>query len=295
MFAITGFYHRYFSHRSYKTSRAGQLVFAVVGATAVQRGPLWWASHHRLHHQRSDEPADVHSPAQHGFIWSHIGWITSESNFRSEFGVVRDLAKFPELMFLDRFDSLVPILLGFAMFGLGAVLQRHAPGLHTTGAQMLIWGFFISTVVLAHGTFTINSLAHVFGRRRYETNDDSRNSFALAMVTLGEGWHNNHHHFPAAARNGFFWWEVDITYYTLKLLEACGIIWDLRQVPPELLDESLLDNSRVAKTPAIVAASAVAATDGRRETPDERRIMPRLPELTPRSTGVALTEPEPAP
>ncbi len=258
MFAITGFYHRYFSHRSFKTSRAGQFVFAVIGATAVQRGALWWASHHRLHHQRSDEPDDVHSPRQNGFIWSHIGWITSEANFRSELGVVRDLAKFPELMFLDRFDVLVPTLLGFALFGLGAFLQHHAPGLHTTGAQMLIWGFFISTVVLAHGTFTINSLAHVFGRRRYETNDDSRNSFTLAMVTLGEGWHNNHHHFPAAARNGFFWWEIDITYYTLKLLEACGIVWDLRQVPPELMDESLLDQSRVngPRIDTIPAASA---------------------------------------
>ena len=146
-------------------------------------------------------------------------------------------------------------MLGFALFGLGALLQRHAPGLHTTGAQMLIWGFFISTVVLGHGTFTINSLAHVFGRRRYQTNDDSRNSFALAMVTLGEGWHNNHHHFPAAARNGFFWWEIDITYYTLKLLEACGIIWDLRQVPPELLDESLLDKSRTPATVALAPAT----------------------------------------
>jgi len=250
MFAITGFYHRYFSHRSFKTSRAGQFAFAVIGATAVQRGALWWASHHRLHHQRSDEPDDVHSPRQHGFIWSHIGWITSEANFRSEFRVVRDLAKFPELMFLDRFDALVPILLGFSMYGLGAFLQHHAPGLHTTGGQMLIWGFFISTVALGHGTFTINSLAHVFGRRRYETNDDSRNSFALAMVTLGEGWHNNHHHYPAAARNGFFWWEIDITYYMLKVLEACGIIWDLRQVPPELLEEHLLDRSRTEKANA---------------------------------------------
>ena len=171
---------------------------------------------------------------------------------------MRDLAKFPELMFLDRFDVLVPTILGFALFGLGAFLQRHAPGLHTTGAQMLIWGFFISTVVLAHGTFTINSLAHVFGRRRYETNDDSRNSFTLAMVTLGEGWHNNHHHYPAAARNGFFWWEIDITYYTLKLLEACGIIWDLRQVPPELLEEHLLE-PRVAKSRIEIARVAAAS------------------------------------
>ena len=186
---------------------------------------------------------------------------------------MRDLAKFPELMFLDRFDVLVPTILGFALFGLGAFLQRHAPGLHTTGAQMLVWGFFISTVVLAHGTFTINSLAHVFGRRRYETNDDSRNSFTLAMVTLGEGWHNNHHHFPAAARNGFFWWEIDITYYTLKLLEACGIIWDLRQVPPGAArgrpDRG--EAARVAEAPRIAYA--------RESIEAGRRIIPSLPEL----------------
>jgi stearoyl-CoA desaturase (delta-9 desaturase) len=160
---------------------------------------------------------------------------------------------------------------------------------------MLIWGFFISSVVLAHGTFTINSLAHVFGRRRYETGDDSRNSFALAMVTLGEGWHNNHHHYPAAARNGFFWWEIDITYYLLKMLEAAGIIWELRQVPPELLDESLLDEARTAKAPALSAASAPSAADARPDTDDGRRIIPQLPELPPHSAPVAVTEPEPAP
>jgi stearoyl-CoA desaturase (delta-9 desaturase) len=132
-------------------------------------------------------------------------------------------------------------VLGFALFGLGAFFQHEAPALHTTGAQMLIWGFFVSTVVLAHGTFTINSLAHVIGRRRYETGDDSRNSFTLAMVTLGEGWHNNHHHYPAAARNGFFWWEIDFTYYGLKMLEAFGVIWDLRKVPEQLLDENRVD------------------------------------------------------
>ncbi|MGC1191850.1 MAG: acyl-CoA desaturase, partial [Candidatus Binatus sp.] len=174
--------------------------------------------------------------------------------------------------------------------GLGAFLQRYAPGLHTTGAQMLIWGFFISTVVLAHGTFTINSLAHVFGRRRYETNDDSRNSFTLAMVTLGEGWHNNHHHFPAAARNGFFWWEIDITYYTLKLLEACGIIWDLRQVPPELLDEDRIAAKPRATAPSITPAMAYA----REGLEAGRRIIPSIPELAPHSAGVSVSDPEPA-
>jgi stearoyl-CoA desaturase (delta-9 desaturase) len=253
MFAITGFYHRYFSHRSFRTSRAAQFGFALLGSTCVQRGPLWWASHHRMHHQRSDEPGDVHSPRQQGFIWSHMGWITSEANFGTDFKIVHDLAGFPELRFLDRFDVLVPVATGFAMFGLGAALARLWPGLGTSGGQMLIWGFFISTVALLHGTFTINSLAHVFGRRRYETGDDSRNSFALALITLGEGWHNNHHHYPAAVRQGFFWWEIDLTYYALKALEAVGIIWDLRPVP-----EHALYSRRVTATPKALAAVRAA-------------------------------------
>lgn len=250
MFAITGLYHRYFSHRSFRTSRAAQLGFALLGATCAQRGPLWWASHHRMHHQRSDEPPDVHSPRRQGFIWSHMGWITSEANFGTNLRIVHDLAGFPELRFLDRFDVLIPVATGFAMFGLGAMLEYLWPALHTSGAQMLIWGFFISTVVLLHGTFTINSLAHAFGRRRYETGDDSRNSLALALLTLGEGWHNNHHHYPAAARQGFFWWEIDITFYVLKALEAVGIIWDLRPVP-----EHVLYSRRIAAPHKAIAAA----------------------------------------
>jgi stearoyl-CoA desaturase (delta-9 desaturase) len=242
-FAITGFYHRYFSHRTFKTTRAAQLIFAIVGNSSVQRGPLWWASHHRLHHQRSDQPGDVHSPIQHGFLWSHIGWITSDANFATHWPVVRDFARFPELRFLDRFDTLVPIATGFAMFGLGAVLAHFFPGLRTSGAQMLIWGFFISTVALAHVTFTINSLAHVFGWRRYETGDTSKNSFALALVTLGEGWHNNHHHYPASVRQGFYWWEIDITYYLLKLMSLLGIVWDLRPVPAHIIVAGRLDHA----------------------------------------------------
>ncbi|HUY27915.1 MAG TPA: acyl-CoA desaturase [Candidatus Binataceae bacterium] len=265
MFAITGFYHRYFSHRSFRTSRAAQFGFALLGATCVQRGPLWWASHHRMHHQRSDEPGDVHSPRQQGFIWSHMGWITSEANFGTDLKIVHDLAGYPELRFLDRFDVLVPIITGFAMFGLGAMLEYLWPGLHTSGAQMLIWGFFISSVALLHGTFTINSLAHVFGRRRYETGDDSRNSFALALLTLGEGWHNNHHHYPAAVRQGFFWWEIDITYYALRALAAVGIIWDLRPVP-----EHVLYSRRVA-APHQAAAAARPARQGDALTAARRR------------------------
>jgi len=231
MFAITGFYHRYFSHRTFKTSRAGQFVFGLLGASAVQRGPVWWAAHHRHHHANSDRAEDVHSPSQHGFWRSHMGWFLTIKGFAPDFQLVRDLMKFPELRWLDRFDVVVPTLLGVSMFLLGVILHNVAPQLGTTGWQMLVWGFVISTVVCWHGTYTINSLSHVFGRQRYRTGDTSRNNWLLAILTLGEGWHNNHHYYPNTVRQGFYWWEYDITFYILKLLSWCGIIWDLKPVP----------------------------------------------------------------
>jgi stearoyl-CoA desaturase (Delta-9 desaturase) len=231
MFAITGFYHRYFSHRSFKTTRAGQFIFGLLGASAVQRGPIWWAAHHRHHHVHSDKVDDVHSPGQHGFLWSHMGWFLSHKHFTADLSRVKDLLKYPELRFLDRFDIVVPTLLGTGVFLIGVLLKHVAPGLHTTGWQMLIWGFFMSTVLLYHGTYTINSLSHVFGRQRYKTGDSSRNNPWLALITLGEGWHNNHHHYPASTRQGFYWWEFDITYYTLKFMSFFGLIWDLKPVP----------------------------------------------------------------
>jgi stearoyl-CoA desaturase (delta-9 desaturase) len=230
MFAITGFYHRYFSHRSFETSRWAQFLFAVWGNSAVQKGPLWWAAHHRHHHRHSDKETDVHSPHTSGFFWSHIGWITCKGNFTTNLKAVPDLAKFPELRFLDRFETTVPILLAISLFGLGSLLQILAPQLETTGPQLLIWGFFISTIVLFHGTCTINSLAHLMGRKRYRTSDESRNSLFLALITLGEGWHNNHHHFSASVRQGFYWWEIDITYYVLYLFSRIGLIWNLTPV-----------------------------------------------------------------
>ncbi len=238
MFAITGFYHRYFSHRSFKTSRAGQLLFGILGASAVQRGPIWWAAHHRHHHAFSDKPSDVHSPRQQGFFWSHMGWFLSGKHFAPDLNRVKDLMKYPELRFLDRFDIFVPFMLGLAVFLFGVLLESVAPELRTNGAQMLVWGFFVSTVLTYHGTYTINSLSHVFGRQRYKTNDDSRNNPWLAMLTLGEGWHNNHHHYPSSVRQGFYWWEVDITFYLLKLLSFTGLIWDLNPVPATIRDSS---------------------------------------------------------
>jgi stearoyl-CoA desaturase (delta-9 desaturase) len=231
MFAITGFYHRYFSHRTFKTSRVGQFIFGLLGTSAVQRGPIWWAAHHRHHHVHSDKPQDLHSPLQHGFCWSHMGWFMSHRHFTADLTRVKDLLKYPELRLLDRFDFVVPTVLGAGVLSLGVMLQHAAPGLGTDGWQMLVWGFFISTVAVYHGTYTINSLSHVFGRQRYKTGDMSRNNPWLAIITLGEGWHNNHHHYPASVRQGFYWWEFDITYYVLKMMSFTGLIWDLKPVP----------------------------------------------------------------
>ena len=234
MFAITGFYHRYFSHKAFKTGRFWQFIFAVMGNSAVQRGPLWWAGHHRHHHRFADTHKDRHSPSQHGFWWSHMGWLTSKANFATPYKYVKEWAHFPELVWLNRFDTVVPFMLALGLFLFGALLERVAPELGTSGGQMLVWGFFISTVALFHGTCTINSLDHMFGTRRFETKDTSRNNALLAILTLGEGWHNNHHHYAVSARQGFRWWEIDITYMLLKLMAWVGIVRDLRLLPKKL-------------------------------------------------------------
>lgn len=233
MFAITGFYHRYFSHRAFKTSRSMQFIFSLLGTSAAQRGPLWWSAHHRYHHKHSDQPQDKHSPQQHGFLWSHFGWFTDNDNFKTDNKLITDLLKYPELSFINRYDALVPLIYAGMMFLLGVILQHF--GYATSGWQILIWGYFISTVILYHVTFSINSLAHVYGKRRFATSDHSRNNWWLAIITFGEGWHNNHHYWPSSARQGFHWSEVDITFYGLKVLEKLGLIWDLRVPPQEVL------------------------------------------------------------
>ena len=238
MFAVTGIYHRYFSHKTYSTSRVGQFLLALWGGTTVQRGALWWAYHHRHHHQHSDDPEDAHSPHVHGFWWSHIGWITSRRNFPTDYSTIKDLARYPELVWLNRFDTAVPLLFALAVFCAGGLVAVHAPGLGTNGWQLLVWGFFISTTALIHGTACINSLALLMGRRRFATSDDSRNSFILALITLGEGWHNNHHRYQSSTRNGFYWWEIDITYYGLKALSWTGFIWGLKAVPKSVMEEA---------------------------------------------------------
>ena len=241
VFAITAFYHRYFSHRTFRTSRLFQFVMAALGNLAVQRGPIWWAAHHRHHHRHAEEPDDLHSPTQHGFWRSHMFWFMTGAGFRTQTRYVRDWLQYPELRWLDRFDWALPVVLVAALALLGAVLETSAPGLGTNAAQMVVWGFVISTLAVYHATYTINSLAHRWGRRRFATRDDSRNNWLLALITLGEGWHNNHHHYPASARQGFYWWEIDLTYYGLLLLAAVGLVHDLRPVPHHVLARNRVD------------------------------------------------------
>jgi len=225
MFFVTAGYHRYFSHRSFKTSRVFQFILAFMAMTSSQKGVLWWAAHHRHHHRFSDTDEDLHSPTKFGFWWAHVGWILSDRYDDTEVDLIRDFYKFPELRWLNRWWMVPPAALAGALFLLG-------------GWGALAWGFFVRTVLLWHGSFTVNSLAHLIGRRRYTTTDTSRNSWFLALLTLGEGWHNNHHHYMASARQGFFWWEYDPTYYGLKILSWMRIVWDLRSVPPAILQPS---------------------------------------------------------
>ncbi|AHK15098.1 acyl-CoA desaturase [Thalassolituus oleivorans] len=243
LFAITAFYHRYFSHRSYKTSRPAQFIFALLGNMSAQRGPLWWAAHHRAHHQHADTDDDLHSPVKRGFWWSHAGWFTCDASFKTQMHRINDFAKYPELRWLDRYDIFAPMLLLALLFVAGELLAAFAPALETNGLQLIVWGFVISTVILFHSTVTINSLGHIWGKKRFNNKDESRNNAILALLTLGEGWHNNHHRWAVSARQGFYWYEIDITYGILKVMSWMGIVWDLSPVPAHVLEEGRRANN----------------------------------------------------
>lgn len=219
IFAIGAGYHRLFSHRAYSTSRAFQFVLAVLAQSTAQKSVLWWAAKHRHHHLHSDTELDVHSPRHRGFLYSHLGWIFAKEHDTFDEEKVADLMRYPELRWLHKLELLPAI----ALAGLCYLIA---------GWSGLFVGFFWSTVLVYHATFCINSLAHVRGKKRYVTGDDSRNNWLLAVFTMGEGWHNNHHAFQSSVRQGFRWWEIDPTYYLLKALSWTGVVWGLR-MPPE--------------------------------------------------------------
>jgi stearoyl-CoA desaturase (delta-9 desaturase) len=227
MFGVTAGYHRYFAHRTYKTSRLGQFVLAWLGCSCLQRGPLWWTSRHRDHHRHSDTPADPHSPHETTFWWSHVGWILSTEHQDTAWDQIREWSVYPELRWLDRNHWVPGLVLAVLCWLIG-------------GWTGLVWGFLVSTILVYHAVFTINSLSHLFGSRRYATCDESRNNLFLALITLGEGWHNNHHHYQSSANQGFFWWEIDISFSILRLLKCLGLVWDLRMPDTRALEHRLL-------------------------------------------------------
>lgn len=243
MFGITAGFHRYFSHRSFKTSRGFQFFLAFLGQSSAQRGVLWWASKHRHHHKYSDTEEDAHSPVKHGFWYSHVLWIFSKQGRAPNYDLMKDFRKYPELVWLDKWERLPPFVLGVLVWAI-------------FGWSGLVVGFFLSTVLLFHGTFTINSLSHVFGKQPYVTGDNSRNNLFLAIITLGEGWHNNHHHFPSATPQGFHWWQIDVTYYILKVLSIFRVVWDLRLPPAHVVEgTSKLRGATIEKAAQQLASS----------------------------------------
>ena len=237
MVGVTAGYHRYFSHRTYKTSRWFQFVIAFLAQCSAQKGALWWASHHRHHHKFSDTEDDVHSPSLRGFWWSQVGWIICDKYAPTNWKYIQDFAKYPELRWLNKYYLVPPIIYAVAIFAIW-------------GWAGLFWGFFFSTILLYHGTFSINTLTHMFGRVRYKSGDESKNSMILALITCGEGWHNNHHYYQATANQGWFWWEIDFSYYTLRLLALFGLVWDLRLPPAKVKANTIEAQKAKAKTAA---------------------------------------------
>ncbi len=239
MFGLTAGYHRYFSHRSFSTSRPFQFFLALLGASSLQKDPMWWAAHHRHHHRFADTELDSHPPGIRGFFWSHMGWFMCKKNAELKpDALVPDLALYPELVFLNRHQKLPALAMLGLLFLTGWIIEAGFPSLQTSMMQVVVWGFFISTVFLHHVTFCVNSVSHLFGFRRFETRDDSRNNPLVAFLTMGEGWHNNHHRYPSSERQGYYWWEIDMTHWILKGLEKLGLVWDLRSPPAHIYEEA---------------------------------------------------------
>ena len=258
MFGVTAGLHRYFSHRAYKTSRVFQFLLALLGSLSVQKGVLWWAANHRHHHKHSDQEADIHSPTLRGFWWSHVGWILSSRYEDTKLETIKDFARFPELVWLNTWFLVPPITFFLGLFLAG-------------GLPWLLWAGLIPTVLLWHGTFTINSLSHIFGKRRYLTTDTSRNNWLLALITCGEGWHNNHHYHQNTANQGWFWWEVDFSFYVLKVLSWVGLVSDLRR-PSEATRRAHLGYTDVQR-----AQLKAEEAPGKFLAPAPEPMMPPLP------------------
>lgn len=237
---LTLAFHRYFAHRSFQMNRVARFVWAFIGTAAMQKGPLWWAGHHVNHHRFADREGDPHSPMVSGFYYAHIGWFLNDTKYEhleASNPVVRDFSRFWEIRFLSTYFFIPPIMLAVAMYLVG-------------GFPWLVWGFCVPTVTLAHATFAINTINHLFGSRRFETIDESRNNPITALFAVGEGWHNNHHRYQRSARNGFYWWEFDPTWYVIRLMQAVGLVWNVQPVPARIYEEARATKARRKASPA---------------------------------------------
>jgi len=225
---LTLAFHRYYAHRAFKMGRVTRFLWTFIGTAAMQKGPLWWAGHHVNHHKFADREGDPHSPMVSGVYYAHLGWFLNDTKYdrvEATNPVIRDFSTVPEIAFLDRFFGVPPLMMAIALYLAG-------------GMPWVVWGFCLPTMTLAHATFAINSINHMFGSRRFETVDESRNNPLTAFFAAGEGWHNNHHRFQRAARNGFYWWEFDITWYVIRLMKAVGLAWDVQPVPKRIYEEA---------------------------------------------------------
>jgi stearoyl-CoA desaturase (delta-9 desaturase) len=243
---LTLAFHRYFAHRAFQMNRAARFVWAFIGTAAMQKGPLWWAGHHVNHHRFADRDGDPHSPLVSGVYYAHIGWFLNDARhdrIEPTNPVMREFSKAPEIVLLDRFYFLPPLLLALAMYLAG-------------GLPWLVWGFCLPTMTLAHATFAINTINHMFGSRRFDTIDESRNNPLTAIFAVGEGWHNNHHRYQRAARNGFYWWEFDPTWYVIRAMQALGLAWDVQPVPRRIYEEARAIRARRAERRAVSVVEA---------------------------------------
>ena len=247
---LTLIFHRYLAHRAFQMNRVARFVWAFIGTAAMQKGPLWWAGHHVNHHRYADRDGDPHSPSVSGFYYAHIGWFlndTRHDQLPPSNPVIRDFSKDFEIAWLERFFVVPPLLLAIAMFLAG-------------GLPWLVWGFCVPTVTLAHSTFAINTINHMFGSRRFETLDASRNNLLTAFFAVGEGWHNNHHRYQRAARNGFYWWEFDPTWYVIRAMAAVGLVWGIQSVPTRIYEEARVVKAARASKPVASVVDAVPIT-----------------------------------
>ena len=234
---LTLAFHRYFAHRSFQMNRTARFVWSFIGTAAMQKGPLWWAGHHVNHHRYADRDGDPHSPMVSGIYYAHIGWFLNDARhdrLEASNPVMRDFSKAPEIVWLNKNFWAPPLLLAIAMFLIG-------------GMPWLIWGFCVPTMTLAHATFAINTVNHMFGSRRFDTIDESRNNLVTAFFAVGEGWHNNHHRYQRSARNGFYWWEFDPTWYVIRLMQMIGLVWDVKTVPHRIYEEARVSKARRAR------------------------------------------------